>query len=145
MKTAKLDPQGFRQLYGDEALESDYAFYQKMLHLTPSQIGPFVSARQAVAGQVLLMVKAISMPRAGSGIFSIQTPGFEGFQFENPQALPLRITDELYSDEGGVYVIFLQKVDGTAPTISQPEINRVIRSIRKVPVQAVTSNVNARK
>lgn len=145
MKTAKLDPQGFRQLYGDEAFESDYAFYQKMLHLTPSQLTPFVSARQALAGQVLLMVKAISMPRAGSGIFSIQTPGFEGFQFENPEARPLRITDELYSNDGGVYVIFFQKVDGTAPTISQPEINRVIRSIRKVPVQAVTSNGNARK
>lgn len=140
MKTAKLDPQGFRQLYGDEAFESDYAFYQKMLHLTPSEITPFVSRKQAIAGQMLLLVKAISMPRAGSGIFSIQTPGFEGFQFENPEAWPLRITDELYSNEGGIYVIFLQRVDGTAPKISQPEINRVIRSIRKLPVHAVTSN-----
>jgi len=138
-KTATLDPQALRQLYGDEALESDYAFYQKMLHLTPSEITPFVSRRQAIAGQMLLIVKAISIPKAGSGIFSIQAPGFEGFQFENPQARPLRITDELYSNDGGIYVIFFQKVDGTAPTISQPEINRVIRSIRKVPAQAVTS------
>lgn len=122
MNTAKIDPQDFRQLYGDEASESDYAFYQKMLHLTPSEITPFLSRKQAIAGQMLLLVKAISIPRAGSGIFSIQTPSFEGFQFENPEARPLRITDELYSNDGGIYVKFLQKVDGTAPTISQPEI-----------------------
>jgi hypothetical protein len=142
MKMAKLDPQGFRELYGDEAFESDYAFHQKMLKLTPSEITPFVSRRQAVAGQMLLLIKAISMPKAGSGIFSIQTPAFEGFQFENPRTRPLRITEELYSNEGGIDVIFLQKVDGGAPTISQSEINRVIHSIRKVPLQAVTSNVS---
>jgi hypothetical protein len=145
MKTAKLDPQGFRQLYGDKAVESDYAFHQKMLQLTPSEITPFVSRKQAIAGQMLLLIKAISMPKASSGIFSIQTPDFQGFQFENPQTRPLRITDELYSNEAGIDVMFLQKVDGSAPTISQPEINRVIQSIRKVPTQAVVSNGNGRR
>jgi hypothetical protein len=145
MKTGKLDPQALRQLYGDEAFESDYAFHQKMLTLTPSEITPFVSQRQAIAGQMLLIIKAISMPKASSGIFSIRTPGFEGFQFENPQTRPLRITEELYSNEGGINVIFLQKVDGSAPTISQPEINRVIQSIRKVPIQAAVSNENRRR
>src|ERR1700731_1915120 len=142
MEMAKLDPQGFRQLYGDKAFESDYAFHQKMLRLTPSEITPFVSQRQAIAGQTLLIIKAISMPKASSGIFSIRTPAFEGFQFEDPATRPLRITEELYSREGGINVIFLPKVDGSAPRISQPEINRVIQSIRKVPIQGAASNGN---
>jgi hypothetical protein len=60
------------------------------------------------------------MPQAGSGIFSIQAADFRGLQFEDPQSRPQRITDELYSDNGAIDLIFAQKIDGSAPTISQP-------------------------
>jgi hypothetical protein len=132
MKTGNLRPQDLKQLYGEDALQSDYSFHKKMLELTPSEITPFISRRQAISGQVLLIIKAISMPKASSGIFSIQTRDFKGFQFENPQANPARVTVELFSNEGGVDVMFMHK-DG-APAISQPEINRVIQSIHKVAV-----------
>lgn len=134
VKTGNLGPQEVKQLYGEDALESDYAFHKKMLELTPSEITPFISRRQAVSGQVLLLIKAISMPKASSGIFSIQTQYFEGFQFENPQAHPPRITVELYAKDGGIYVIFMQKAGG--PATSQAEVNRVIQSIHKTPLQA---------
>jgi hypothetical protein len=140
IRMGKLNPQEFRQLYGDESLESDYAFHRKMLWLTPSEITPFISQKQAVGGQVLLLIKAISMPKASSGIFSLQAPGFQGFQFENPQTHPLKITDQLYSNEGGIDLMFFQKIDGSAPTISQAEINRVIRSIHKSERPTVASN-----
>jgi len=83
------------------------------------------------------------MPKASSGIFSIQTQRFEGFQFENPQSRPLRISDELFSDDGGIELIFFQKVGGSAPSISQSEINRIIRSIRELPPQATASNMSS--
>src|ERR1700683_5853418 len=76
METSKLRPLGFRQLYGDAAFESDYGFNKIMLQMTPSKITPFVSRRQAVTGQMLLLIKGISIPRADSGLFSIQTQGF---------------------------------------------------------------------
>lgn len=133
MKMSNLDPRGFRQIYGDDAFESDYGFHRKMLEATPSQITPFVSRKAAISGQMLLLFKTISMPKADSGIFSIETQDFKGFQFENPQAHPFKVTDELYSSEGGIDLMFIQKIDGSAPAITQPEINRVIQSIRKVP------------
>jgi hypothetical protein len=136
MKTGNLNPQDLKQLYGEEALESDYAFHKKMLQLTPSDITPFISRKQAISGQVLLLIKAISMPKAGSGILSIQMQDFKGFQFENPQTRPSRITVELFSSEGGIDVIFMQKAG--APVISQSEINRVIQSIRKAQLQTVS-------
>jgi len=131
-KTGNLNPQDLKQLYGEDALESDYAFHKKMLQLTPSYITPFISQKQAISGQILLMIKAIAMPKASSGIFSIQTQDFKGFQFENPQARPSTITVELFSNEAGIAVMFMQK-DG-APAISQPEINRVIQSIHKAAI-----------
>jgi hypothetical protein len=136
MKKSGLDPQRFRSIYGDEASESDYGFYKAMLETTPSQITPFVSRREAVADQMLLLFKGISVPSAKSGIFSIQTSDFRGFQFENPRARPPRIIDDLYSNDGGIELMFCQKTDGTAPTVSQPEINRIIQSIRKLPVES---------
>lgn len=136
MKTGNLDPQDLKQLYGEDALESDYAFHRKMLELTPSEITPFTSRRQAISGQVLLLIKAISMPKASSGIFLIQTRDFKGFQFENPQARPSRITVELFSNEGGIDVIFMQKPGG--PAISQAEINRVIHSIHKASLKTAS-------
>ena len=132
MEEGNFDPQRFRQMFGDKAFESDYGFHREILETTPSQITPFISRHQAAAGQLLLMFKGISMPRAHSGIFSIQGPELQGFQFENPKTQPFSVTDELYSSDGGIDLIFFQKVDGTAPTISQSEINRVIESIRKV-------------
>jgi hypothetical protein len=145
MKEANLDPQGFRRLYGDEAFESDYNFHREMLQTTPSEITPFVSRKQAVAGMFLLLFKGTSMPKADSGVFSIQTPDFQGFQFESPQNRPFKITDELYSNDGGVDVIFLQKAGGSAPSISQAEINRVLQSIHKVPMRSVASNAGERE
>jgi len=128
-KTGNLNPRDLKQLCGEDALESDYAFHKKMLQLTPSDITPFISQKQAISGQILLMIKAITMPKASSGIFSIQTQDFKGFQFENPQAHPSNITVELFSKEGCIEVMFMQK-DGVA-SISQSEINRVIQSIHK--------------
>jgi hypothetical protein len=136
MKESKLDPQRFRLIYGDEASESDYGFHKEMLQATPSQITPFVSRRRAVIGQILLLLKGTSMPKADSGIFSIETPDFQGFQFENPEARPRRIVDDLYANDGGVEIMFFEKTDGTAPTVSQAEINRIIQSIHKLPVQS---------
>jgi len=136
IKAGNLDPQDLKQLYGEDTLESDYAFHKKMLELTPSQITPFVSQKRAISGQVLLLIKAISMPKAGSGIFWIQTRDFKGFQFENPQSRPSRITVELFSNDGGIDLIFMQKAG--VPASSQAEINRVIQSIHKTPIHTTS-------
>jgi hypothetical protein len=145
MKAGNLDSQGFRRLFGDAAFESDYSFHKMMLQMAPSEITPFISRRQAVIGQTLLLIKGISMPRTDSGIFSIQTPDFQGFQFESPQNRPFRITAELFSDSGGVELVFLQKGGSDSPGISQAEINRVVQSVHKVPTQAMASNTGGQK
>jgi hypothetical protein len=142
LQTPNLDPQTVRQAYGDDAFESDYSFMSKMLQVTPKGIRPLGPRREAVAGALLLVIKALSMPKADSGIFSIKVTDFKGFQFGNPPSRPYRITDELYSDDGGIDLIFYQKVGGSETSISQAEINRVIQSIHKVPTQVLESNAN---
>lgn len=142
MKTAAIDPRRFKEIFGDKALESDYGFERECLQMTPQQITPFVSQREAAVGAMLLLIKGISMPKADSGIFSIQIPGFQGFQFEKPLNRPSKITDELYSNEGGIDVMFFQNPSRSAPSISQAEINRVIQSIHRVSTPAMRSEAS---
>lgn len=131
-KSAKFNPETLRQVFGEETIQSDYAFFRTMLAVTPRAIGPFMPRQRAVAESMLLLIKAIAMPKADSGIFAIQAESFQGFQFENPQNRPPRIVDDLYSNDGGVELMFMLKPGGNGTGISQAEINRVIRSIHKV-------------
>lgn len=133
-KSAKVDPETLRQVFGEETIQSDYAFFRTMLAVTPRDIGPFMPRQRAVAESMLLLIKAIAMPKAGSGMFVIQEQGFRGFQFENPKTRPPRIVDDLYSNDGGVELMFMQNPRGNGTGISQSEINRVIQSIRKIPI-----------
>lgn len=143
-RNSGLDPEEFRQLYGEQASKSDYGFMQMMLRITPKSISPFSSRKVAVSEMTLLVIKAISMPKADSGIFSIRAGTLQGFQFGDPRSKPFRITEELYDDSGGIDLIFIQKTDGSAPTIRQPEINRIIQSIRKIgPPEAIPSENSA--
>jgi hypothetical protein len=132
MKTGKFDPETFQQIYGADASQSDYGFHSAMLRTTPDSINPFMSRRDAARDSTLLVIKAIATPACQSGIFEIQVSDLRGFQYEGPQGRPVRIIDDLYGKDGGVEVWFLQKAGGSAPSITQAEINRVLQSIHKV-------------
>jgi len=133
MKGTKLDPDQFRRVYGDEAAESDYAFHRVMLQTTPESVSPFMSRPQAVKESQLLLFKVISMPPTDSGIFDIRAPGFRGFQFAFLEGPHPKIIDDLFSDDGGLEVMFFPTAGGPVPSITQPEINRVLQSIHKLP------------
>jgi hypothetical protein len=132
MKGTKLDGDSFRRVYGDAAFESDYGFYRAMLAVTPESITLLTPAPQVARDSTLLLTKTIALPSTNSGIFLVQTPDFKGFQFGAPRAHPFRITDELWAQDGGIELMFLQGQHSTAPAIAQPEINRVLRSVKKV-------------
>lgn len=133
-KSAKLDPGMVRQVFGDEVVQSDYAFFKQMLALTPQSVRPFMPRNRAVADSILLLIKAIAPPDHDSGIFYIQASGSQGFQFNDPRSRPKKVVDNLYSNDGGVELIFFLKTDASAPGISQAEINRVVQSVQKLGV-----------
>ena len=136
VEKTNLTPEQFRQVYGDEAFESDLGFVRTMLQITPRDMSPFMSKKQAGASTALLLIKAITVPEADSGIFSIRTADFQGFQFGNPQSRPSRIREDLYAGDGGIEFIFFQGRE-TSANVSQGEINRILQSVRKTSSPAV--------
>lgn len=117
-------------MFGAEAVTSDYAFTKSVLETTPQQIR-WTMPRKGAAGRfTMLIIKSTLLPSsAESGMFSIQTPIFSGFQYGDPRKNPKRIVVDLFKDDGEIEFVFARKDGG--PGISQADINRVIQSVQK--------------
>lgn len=134
LSSTKVDPENVRKLWGEEALESDYALHRLILEATPEQVTLFTHREDAVRDAMLILFKGIMMPRGGeSGIFRVRTEKFQGFQFGDPHSRPKSLDVEIFAEDGGLGFIFAQKDKGTTPAITQAEINRVIQTARKIP------------
>jgi len=140
LPSGKIDRETLRQIYGDEALQSDYEFHRILLETTPDTITPFISKRRAISLSMLLIMKAISAPRgAETGIFAVHAGAFKGFQFGQPQSSPTGISVELFADSGSLSFIIGQKKNGST-IISQPDINRILETLHTVPAKTVALN-----
>lgn len=137
LSSGKIDRDSYRQIYGDEALQSDYAFHRIMLRTTPDAITPFISKRDAVSRTMLLLTKGISAPRgAESGVFAVRAGEFSGFQYGRPLNPPGGLSVELFADSGSLDFIFIQKVNGSQ-VISQPDINLILHTLHRATSEPV--------
>ncbi|MGD0841443.1 MAG: hypothetical protein ABSA32_09825 [Candidatus Acidiferrales bacterium] len=139
----KVDPSALQRAVVGETSQSDSGLVRTILETTPSDVKPFMSKRRAARDGWLLFIKGIATPSAKSGIFEIHTPDLQGFQLEAAESRPFAITEELFGNDGEVDLTFGQKVGGSAPAITQAEINRIIQSIRKIPTSAAVSTAIA--
>lgn len=132
----KLSPHNFESVFAAAAAQSDYDFHKHLYEFTPDKmhlwaLSPSVHYRE----QFLLDVKKVVLAgsSADTGIFNVQNQNWRGFQLGDPKAQPRRIVVHLYSDKGSVELTFAGK-DGRSPVaVTQPEINRIVGSFRKVP------------
>jgi hypothetical protein len=81
---------------------------------------------------------------ADTGIFNIQNLDFKGFQQGDPQIRRARLYLHLYSDDGSVEFTFFEK-DKNASGVTQPEINRIIQSLRKTASDTATAPAIAQR
>ena len=131
----------------EAAIKSDYSFTKNLYELTPDKmhywaLSPNVHTREAF----WLMIKSVVLSNsAASGIFNLQNQSFRGFQQGNPQTRSGGILVHLYSDDGSVEMIFSQKDYKNSTGITQPEINRIVQSMRKAPQNESTAPRIAQK
>lgn len=131
--SSSLSSNDLKTLYGEDELLSDYYLLRRILEATPANITPFSSRKDAVSIATLVMVKGIMVPAAAdSGVFHVKAPGYEGFQYGDPQRRPKSISVEMFANDASLSFIFTQKDKSSIPSITQPEINRVIQTIRQV-------------
>lgn len=128
-----FDRETFRSIYGDGPLESDYAMYKLMLESAPQRVSPLSNKKFAIGQAMMIVMKAISMPSgADTGLYSVSSNGFHGFQYGDPGKRPKHITIDLLDDKGGIEFGIFQKTDAAAQAVTQPQINRMLQSVRKI-------------
>jgi hypothetical protein len=128
-------------VFGQEVIRSDYNFVKAVYEFTPNKMHYWaLSPRVHYSEQGVLVVKSIMPVKAAeTGIFNVQNQSQKGFQQGNPQVRPDRILVNLYADDGSVEITFLQKDYKNSAGVTQPEINRIVQSLRKAPQNESTA------
>jgi hypothetical protein len=138
----KVQPQGIELLFGPGTSTSDYTFVRNVYGFTPSKMHYWsFSPRLQFRDQMVLLTKSI-MPvkAAATGIFNLRNQYYQGFQQGDPRVTKDDVVVDLYSDDGHFEMILSQK-EYTNPTgVTQPEINRVVESLRKATPGEVASS-----
>lgn len=141
----KIDQKSLGQLFGDDAVQSDYAFKRAILDTTPAKFSLLTAKRLAIQQGMFFTMKATTLPQgAESGVFSLSTNEFKGFQYGRPQSPPKHLSVELFKSDGHVDILFGQKLNGPT-TISQADVNRVVQSVHKLPAQEMGSDTSSHK
>jgi hypothetical protein len=120
----------FEDVYGKEAVRSDYDFRRTVLNMTPKDLRFFVSPRQMARNSVLLRLKGIGSQSFKNGLYSFETPTTHGFQ-EGNLSLDKGVMIEAYDHQDHL----LKFVVGAKPDkacFGQPELNHIIFSLRPV-------------
>jgi hypothetical protein len=128
----KVNPAALAAMYGAQAMQDDYSFHKLMLYSTPDMVRPFGSRKDVASAMTLMIVKRMAVP-ADSGMFSITSGEFRGFQYGDPNKHPKQIVVDLYSAHRGVEFVFFRK-NRQPLDISQAALNRVIQSLRCLAV-----------
>ena len=126
----KVPPQRVEASFGG----SDYSFVKTLYEFAAEKMHHWTSlGRGESREEFLLLIKSIALKKsAESGIFSIQNEHYKGFQEGNPRVHQEGIVVDLFSDEGGVKMVFSQEDYRNFTGVTQPEINRIVQSLRKV-------------
>lgn len=111
----------------------NYGIQRAILEATPDHFSLLTPKKEAIDERLLLTMKAaIIGSDAESGIYSVRTREFQGFQYGRPQNPPKRLRTELFGNDRSLKILFGQKPNG-AVMISQADINRIVQSIHKLP------------
>ena len=130
----QISPQKLEAVFGRGAATSDYIFVRNVYEFTPDKMHYWSGSIATHAREeVFLVVKSIMPSRpAETGIFNVQNQSYRGFQQGDPRIRQNALLLELYSDSnGGVEFLFAQDKYNSREGVTQPEINRIVQSLKK--------------
>lgn len=138
----KMSPEAFAAVFGQQAANSDYEFMKRVFEFSPARMHPWaLSTSVASQEQVLLLFKSILPSKPSeTGIFNIRNAGYQGFQQGDPAVRQDTLLLDLYSANGSFEVLFVQKGCADGQGVTQPDINRIVQSLRRVSPSEVASS-----
>jgi hypothetical protein len=129
--------QDFEASFGN----SDYGFLKTVYEFSPHKMHHWSlsSSVHAREGLLLILKSIIPSKAAESGIFYVDNQSYKGFQQGSPGARGTPIILDLYSDDGGIDLIILRTYSNDEEVVTQPGLNRIIKSLRRTSQKATLS------
>jgi hypothetical protein len=131
--TNPLEYQRFTNVFVDHPIEFNYQLYQMVYGVSPGQLSPIMSSRDAMRMNVLLLWKLSFGFDTTPGIYSFDFGKNHGFQFGEPgKGRPVAV--RVFDDRDRQFrLIFLVAVGSNAP-LTQDDINTAVSSLKPVPI-----------
>ena len=140
-----LSQSSIAEAFKRKGIKSDYDFVRTVYEFTPDRMHLWaLSQRLHSTEEFLLSMKsATPLKSAETGIFRIENQDFKGFQQGDPGSHQDGIVVDLYSDQGSVEIIFLQKdFHNPGGGVTQPEINGIVASMRRASPDMTAASMN---
>jgi hypothetical protein len=145
-KDYKMPARNMDAIFGPGSANSDYIFTKNVWAFTPDKmhhwsLTPAMYARETM----LLMFKSVMPSRAArSGIFNVRTRDYVGFQQGNLEVARDGVLVTLFANDGGVEFLFDADHYKNPVGLTQPEINRVVQTLRKTAAREEASSQASR-
>jgi hypothetical protein len=122
--------EGLRPLLGDQAVRSHYDYAVAEMNVLPADVSFFHSRKSVARAGILLSMKSLDVPKGSTVIYSVVSSNLKGFQFGDPQKLPMRVNLLLFDEKDRPIAITIAGPrDETEPVLTQAQINAIIASI----------------
>jgi hypothetical protein len=141
-KEFKMPARNMDAIFGPGSANSDYIFTKNVWAFTPDKMHHwFLTPAMYARETMLLMFKSVMPTKpARSGIFNVRTRDYMGFQQGNLEVARDGALVTLFANDGGVEFLFDADHYNNPVGLTQPEINRVVQTLRKTPATEVASS-----
>ena len=134
-RQTKWSPKEMEALFGPTtAAGSDYQVLSTIYEFSPERISLWEAKQHGVSkDELLLILKSIvPLKAAESGIFYLQNERLKGFQEGAPSPRQDVLALHMFGEMGSVEMMFFQMNYKAPQRVGQPEINRIVQSLREV-------------
>jgi hypothetical protein len=126
--------QRFTNIFVDKPINSNFELYRAVYSSAPSQVSPFMDARDAMRMNVLLLWKlsfGLDLP-SDTGLYSFDWNNIHGFQFGDPaKGVPVAL--RAFDDRGHQFRFLLTTAPGSNAKITQDDVDEILRTVQPVP------------
>jgi hypothetical protein len=125
--------QTFANTFAGNPIDTNYDLYKAIYTVSPSQLTPWLSSRDALRLNALLIWKLGFGFDSGPGLYSFDTGQSRGFQFGNPASgrpVALRIFDT----HDRQFRFTIVRTAGSSADITQQDVDTIIQSFEPIPL-----------
>lgn len=131
--SSPLEYQRFTNLFGENALDSNFSLYQLVYTASAAQLSPLGPARDALRLNVLLNWKLSFGYDARPAIHSFQWGNIRGYQFGDPVNSPA-VAIRAFDDRDRQFRLIFGVTGGSAAHLTEDEIASAVETLQPVPI-----------